>query len=220
MNPILFIVVFLTACAPSQPAPIKVVSIESTYQPYVDAFQERAREIGTNVSIANLIIQSVPQLSTNIIAQCEHSTINGVDQPPTISVSQLYWKNFDVTYREQVIFHEMGHCVLNRVHRPELNSGIPISIMNPYSFGGNPYVSNYKQYINELFNQTDLASSLPLLLDDVNNPTYIATLSAITNDVPTVTASSSKHMRIEDKDAPETTTLSDEVLSQLRCGEE
>jgi hypothetical protein len=148
VNKCVILLLLLTGCAKQAP---NVVNIEAKYQPYTAAFQARAQMVGSTAKVDNLIVQSVDTLGPSIVAQC----IQGGDNP-TIQVSQFFWNRLPVTYREEVIFHEMGHCVLNRGHRPDQNNSLSLSIMDPYIFGGSAYESNYTQYMHELFYQSDL----------------------------------------------------------------
>lgn len=58
---------------------------------------------------------------------------------------------------EELVFHELGHCVLNRGHVGDIRDTdegirIPMSIMYPYVFGRMGFYSTYHDYyINELF---------------------------------------------------------------------
>jgi hypothetical protein len=54
--------------------------------------------------------------------------------------------------REELIFHEMGHCVLGRAHKSiKTAEGIPASIMHPYRISNSVYKEYRDQYLNELF---------------------------------------------------------------------
>jgi hypothetical protein len=64
------------------------------------------------------------------------------------------WFNFDENYKEELIFHELGHCILGREHDTSYidEYRVPKSIMYPYIFG---YAYNeYKSYyMDELKNK-------------------------------------------------------------------
>jgi hypothetical protein len=71
---------------------------------------------------------------------------------PEIRINRQFWKVASMISREQLMFHEMGHCVLGRPHNASEYLGYyPLSIMNPYFFGDNLYTVNYNSYVNELF---------------------------------------------------------------------
>jgi hypothetical protein len=148
------LLLLLTSCGPH-------LNIESKYQPYVDAFEKRAAMVGVPVKVTDLTILSVPTINRkDVIGNCSVPLYNF--RSPTITISQEYWVNMDVYSREQLIFHEMGHCVLGRTHRSELNNHLHLSIMHPFSVPSDVYKANYVQYIHELFIEEDLQSELPL----------------------------------------------------------
>ena len=59
--------------------------------------------------------------------------------------------------RQELIFHELGHCELNLDHDETYNEtdNCPTSIMNPFVFGDygvdNCYTPKFNYYINQLF---------------------------------------------------------------------
>lgn len=149
--------------------------IEAKYQPYVTAFEKRSITYGNPVQITNLKICTVPTITpNNVIAQCFYYIT------PTIKVSEEFWSQMDVYLREQVLFHEIGHCILHRGHRSDLNNNIPLSIMNPYELSADQYKNNYVQYMHELFFANDLQSELPLkyISEDKNQAVEIEALFA------------------------------------------
>lgn len=215
-NNILIILTFITsACGAINPNVTanthSGLSIESKYVPYFKAFANRAASVGSNVKVNNLTIRSVSSISDpGVVALCQQEP----GQSPLIIVSQEWWPQFDVTMREDMIFHEMGHCVLNRGHRSDENNKLSLSIMNPYIFGGLAYLGNYDHYMHELFFQTDLPSELPLVFLNAD-PTYVASIKTLLSNY-----SNTQSSKIMDSSAPEKTTLSQETLSHLGCGQE
>jgi len=73
-----------------------------------------------------------------------------------IKVNPRHWEQLSFYGKEETIYHELGHCVLNRDHDETLTnqSGIgyiPNSIMYPYIFGDDFYYALYRDhYIQEL----------------------------------------------------------------------
>jgi len=72
-----------------------------------------------------------------------------------IEISKTSWDSMNDEQREQVIFHELGHYVLNKGHDDTmLNSGCPKSIMRSVAFSLNEiddcYVPDFDRYIKEL----------------------------------------------------------------------
>lgn len=73
-----------------------------------------------------------------------------------VEINRHYWEDASDNEKEELIFHELGHCTLNRDHRSDKiaykNSSVPISIMYPYVFGHATYYEERKtEYIEELF---------------------------------------------------------------------
>lgn len=82
----------------------------------------------------------------NEIGHCEW-----VNSIPTVVLDPIEW-NKDEKRKEMVIFHEFGHCVLDRRHCEGISpEGYPNSIMAKVSFDPATYYSNKKYYLQELF---------------------------------------------------------------------
>lgn len=70
----------------------------------------------------------------------------------SIDLDKEYWDNASFYQKEELLFHELGHCILNRMHDDRMiPSGFPhpYSIMYPYTFYQYQYHRDY--YIEELF---------------------------------------------------------------------
>jgi hypothetical protein len=201
----------LSACAKHTP----VVQIDEPFKPYVTAFQARAAMVGYNVKISDLIVTTVDSFSDpNVVGMC--LGMNQNDQTPTISVSKFYWPKLEVSFREEMLFHELGHCVLNRNHRPDQSNNLSLSVMNPYIFGSRVYEANYGQYMHELFFQSDLPSALPLLFFN-DDPTYVSTVSGYFSSYTSGADLANNKVMITDLSAPAVTTLTPEELARLGC---
>lgn len=70
-----------------------------------------------------------------------------------VIINSLHWSTLGEEEKEQLVFHELGHCALNRQHREDLNpDGSPVSIMYHQMFGYLlQYSVNKQTYIKELF---------------------------------------------------------------------
>lgn len=198
-----------TACGGHTPE----LKIENKYSPYVKAFESRAAMAGVNIVVNDLIIKSVASFDDKSTAGvC--SKRDDDSSVPLITISQEWWSKLDVYSREEIVFHEMGHCVLNRGHRSDENNRLALSIMNPSIFGGSGYTANYLHYIHELFSQADSSVGLPLKFYN-NNSTYADYINSLFSSYFINSANS----KIKDTDAPEKTMLSQEELSHLNCGD-
>jgi hypothetical protein len=72
-----------------------------------------------------------------------------------IEIDKDYYDMYSNTEKEELIFHELGHCIFNRDHTTERmmykSYSVPISIMYPYMFGGSWfYEQNLTHYYDEL----------------------------------------------------------------------
>lgn len=81
-----------------------------------------------------------------------YGTINYI-----ITIDRALWMFGDKYWKQSALFHELGHCLLNREHTTvTLNSGDPGSIMNSIVPTSEQFKRNETTYIQELF--TDLNS--------------------------------------------------------------
>lgn len=65
-----------------------------------------------------------------------------------IEVDQDTWEHATQTTREVILYHEFGHCLLLRRHRP--NSIMQASLLNP-----NKFQVARAEYLDELFKEKD-----------------------------------------------------------------
>ena len=75
---------------------------------------------------------------------------------PTVVFDRRYWDHSTPIEREELVFHELGHCALNRDHIEGMDNLLgksqPKSIMNPYILPADDYLRMRDYYISELFN--------------------------------------------------------------------
>jgi hypothetical protein len=170
-NILFFLAVITSACGSSSDitltTPAPVVSVQPEFQSYVQAFVETAAQEGKPVTITNLIVKMTPTLDNDADAGVVGLCTQGPYTNPTIQIGQNYWDTVDNDGRQDLVFHELGHCVLNRVHRPDLDNGVQLSIMNPYVMDDPLYSDNLLQYYHELFWEQDLVSALPLINPEI-----------------------------------------------------
>jgi hypothetical protein len=89
------------------------------------------------------MVESIPSSAT-AVGSCNWQT-------QEIKILKSFWDKSDYYTRKQLIFHELGHCFLDLVHRSETQNGIPLSIMYPSVFPSS-YFQQYEQdYIFGLF---------------------------------------------------------------------
>lgn len=196
--------------------------INTDLQTYVNRFLQVAQEQGYNVSLDNLIVD-YERLSGNVIGVCY---LGGV---PKVGISESYWKRLAVSNsdREQLMFHELGHCLLGRGHLDimitsvDTRDPVPESIMRYMHFSADVYNKNWIYYMKELFFHSpqpmiyagNVASQFPGQVYDgiitapgtSNNSSEVRILSAVEKEVTYITT-------VDDINNPEE--------SAFHCGEE
>lgn len=120
-----------------------IISIESEFVPYYESFvrEARAEKIGVEgVSISIVFGETIK----NNVAECVYG------YTAKVIVSRAFWNVTVENMKEALIFHELGHCILNRDHNDALRSDqSPVSIMFRSIFYVNSFDRAY--YIHELF---------------------------------------------------------------------
>src|SRR4051812_36511670 len=78
------------------------------FAPYVRDFEQTGAKVGVAVKVEDLIIKFGDLPNPRERGACE---IVG-DKTPSITISKKKWARLDEYERQQLLFHEMGHCVL------------------------------------------------------------------------------------------------------------
>ena len=112
---------------------------------YVNMFERDALVYGHDIQITDLIIEFGEPENPMAVGVC----ITRDDATPIIQIRQSYWESTTETYRQILMYHELGHCVLNRGH---IEPTLYLSIMNPHIMHSSLFDVNRSKYIDELFN--------------------------------------------------------------------
>lgn len=153
---ILLAIVALSSCKKDD---FKRYDVDQTLDPYLQMFLEEGRKRGVNLNVErDGLILEFHKLQSPTIGLCTY-----VD-PLLVQIDPDYWQETtqyedQENLRQNVVFHELGHGLLNRKHD---NSLLPNSEWKSIMCGGdqvpgrdwsinfNGYRKEY--YINELFN--------------------------------------------------------------------
>lgn len=143
-----------------------IYSIDKDLEVYMSSFINEAQKRGIDIKAENLILK-FGSTSEEICGQCSKIPKNG-QRTIIINNDLICWKTAVDQNREALIFHELGHCILDRNHRDEnLPNGTPASIMNSnfqisglyepciYAISGDTSCNKTFRrayYIDELFN--------------------------------------------------------------------
>jgi hypothetical protein len=143
----LAIILLLTSCG-SELDSRDFHETDPEFKEYIELFSEY---YGSEINDNDVVI-GFGETKEGIFGLCNYSKRQ-------ITISRKFWDlASDSSYRkEALIFHELGHCVLNlRGHETEsiFMSGMtcPKSLMNP-ALLGQEYSKNRDYYIHELFNR-------------------------------------------------------------------
>lgn len=121
-------------------------------RPFYIAFEEEAALRGINIDLTQEgVTGNIVELGNNsVLGVCRRSA----NEPNRVAIDIGAWNNSSPDFREVIIFHELGHCVLNREHLDDQENGVCKSLMHSGLTGceiplGNPEVR--REYLDELF---------------------------------------------------------------------
>lgn len=143
-----------------------VYDVPEEFQVYVDTFISEAASRGYTYEITNLIVKYDEAVTSPSCGQCNSSARDAfVQKIITINPKLQCW--FTDEEKEAFLIHELGHCVLGRLHdNSVLPNGDPKSMMAEsrldvysvciYQIDDQECDRRYKRsyYIDELFNES------------------------------------------------------------------
>lgn len=129
-----------------------LLMIDPNLQPYLEMFQLEAKNQNYPLQIPDLVVMFGPTRSEEApmrIGYCANTW------PRTIVIDRESFEAMSLPYREMLMFHEFGHCLLNRPHDIECRieeypCTTPRSIMYP-NISAKDYLENRAYYMKELF---------------------------------------------------------------------
>jgi len=115
--------------------------IEYELQDYVEEFESVYNtSIGVSVEFAEIN-------DGNVIGRCYY----GKDYRVVIDIEFFENNKHNYYAIHQLIFHELGHCHFGLAHNNNKENTKPVSIMNSYAFGYDPYYElNLDYYMDSL----------------------------------------------------------------------
>ncbi len=88
-----------------------------------------------------------PFLDRGTVGWCKPSL-----KPLEIMIDEDYWDTSTPLEREQLMFHELGHCILGADHDDSVDeNNEPTSLMNSYVVHDKIYSKHREEYIRKLF---------------------------------------------------------------------
>ncbi len=127
-------------------------TIDSEFLQLVDVF-----ELEQNVTVD--IDITFKKIERPAVGVCWYNKNNNKMNGLSIEIDPTFWNGASDDEREELLFHELGHCILGREHdETKLYLNIPKSIMYPYVFGW-AYKKYRSYYVEELKNTNALLTN-------------------------------------------------------------
>ena len=138
-------------------------SVSAELEPYVQRFRDEAQKRNIPVSTDNLIVEFGQPSLKDACGEC----ILAAGKTPRVVLAKnaLCWQQASTQARECLVFHELGHCLLKRLHvTKQFPNGAFASLMNPtnravyatcaYPIGDDDCDRRPRRdyYVDELFN--------------------------------------------------------------------
>lgn len=138
----------LSACAREEEFAGAVV--DPSLQPLFDRFVAEGQQRGRTVDMSRIsgVVADIPE--TKVLGRCAQGAISG----STLTVDAAFWNSAGNWEKEYVVFHELGHCALNRRHLEDQKAdGACKSIMQSGTTGCKMIYNAQTRsgYLDELF---------------------------------------------------------------------
>ncbi|HEV7348651.1 carboxypeptidase-like regulatory domain-containing protein [Telluribacter sp.] len=150
------------------------IRVDSEMAPYLLRFEKEAARRGVNISqqLKEIDVAFGTVANDGIYGQCTRST----KQRKRILINRVQWRKDEDLAHERIVFHELGHCVLDLPHSNQaFSNGTCQSIMNGtengFSCAQNYSYRTRTYYLDQLFGKETAAPSwttFPFLNDFFN----------------------------------------------------
>ncbi len=146
------LILFLIGCRPDANEDTLIHSDVAVLHDFLSTFELEAASRGFRINLDELDIDVVIEEidDDNVAGTCQYSP----NRPNLVTIDRSFWDSASDIWREMVVFHELGHCVLGRGHREDMDeNGSCLSIIQS---GLGTCILRYNQvnrdyYIDELF---------------------------------------------------------------------
>lgn len=139
-------------------------ALESYFQTFTSYAKGYGRPLSMNIEVAFASRPLIPN-QMNVVGVCvKYSGSAYIYKTAKVYIAEDYWQTISETTREHLMFHELGHCLLDRGHTTTSiawttggqSYETPISLMYPNMFSQNPIFTpfvqnNFSAYLDELF---------------------------------------------------------------------
>ena len=131
----------------------KDLYIEAALVPYFERFEEEGQLRGLSIDLASKNIEGylISISEENVVGQCTY----GSSTVRRVNIDTEYWNQATELEKEFVVFHELGHCYLERPHSDNQENKICQSMMHSGTGDCRFRYSTTTRttYLNELFEQ-------------------------------------------------------------------
>ena len=143
-----FFLLLLSACTREEEFAGGVV--DPALKPLFDSFVAEGLKRGRTIDMSriNAVVADIPE--TKVLGRCAQGAISG----STLTIDAAFWSSAGIWEKEYVVFHELGHCALDRRHLEEQKSdGTCKSIMQSGTTGCKMIYNTQTRsgYLDELF---------------------------------------------------------------------
>lgn len=122
--------------------------IDSELRPYFERFEEEANKRGLSLEFGDL--EGKLEELDGVGGQCVRNSA----LPNEVLIDIVFWTQASDADKEFIVFHELGHCVLNRSHLDTKNADGSCTSMMHSGVSGCRFTyndSNREEYLEELF---------------------------------------------------------------------
>jgi len=125
--------------------------VEEALTPYFERFVAEGKLRGLDIDLVEKRIEGflINIEADNVVGQCTYSATS----TRQVNIDSAYWNSATDLEKEFVVFHELGHCYLERTHADTQENRNCTSIMHSGTSGCrfNYNVSSRATYLDELF---------------------------------------------------------------------
>lgn len=111
-------------------------------------YHERFRELigDPKAKVGSIFVDSMEE--GTVVGRCTFQSKDGL--PLQISINRKFWDTVGDLQREQLLFHELAHCLYGLGHEEAWEEGRPLSIMHPSLVQERTYATYRLEYHQEL----------------------------------------------------------------------
>jgi len=130
---------------------IEALNIDDELAPYFERFVAEGTIRGQEIDLAAKLIEGfiIDIEAEDVVGQCSHSA----STTKKVNIDRTYWNSATDLEKEFVVFHELGHCYLERSHSDAQENRTCTSMMHSGTSGCRLRynAASRATYLDELF---------------------------------------------------------------------